>query len=62
MGSHASQTNELERWQIAQHVLNLKAALKGEPGLMQASIDTTQVNTFTATESTMTETSSSEQQ
>ena len=62
MGSHASQTNELERWQIAQHVLNLKAALKGEPGLMQASIDTTQVNTFTATESTMTETTSSEQQ
>jgi mono/diheme cytochrome c family protein len=31
MGSYASQTNELERWQIAQHVLNLKAALKGEP-------------------------------
>lgn len=31
MGSHASQTNEKERWQIAQHVLNLKAALKGEP-------------------------------
>lgn len=31
MGSFASQTNELERWQIAQHVMNLKAALKGEP-------------------------------
>jgi hypothetical protein len=31
MGSYASQTNELERWQIAQHVMNLKAALKGEP-------------------------------
>jgi hypothetical protein len=31
MGSHASQTNELERWQIAMHVLNLKASLKGEP-------------------------------
>lgn len=31
MGSHASQTNELERWQIAQHVMNLKAALNGEP-------------------------------
>ncbi len=31
MGSHASQTNEKERWQITMHVLNLKAALKGEP-------------------------------
>ena len=31
MGSYASQTNELERWQIALHVMNLKAALKGEP-------------------------------
>lgn len=31
MGSHASQTSEKERWQIAMHVLNLKAALKGEP-------------------------------
>lgn len=34
MGSYASQTNEMERWQIAQHVLNLKAALKGEAGLI----------------------------
>ena len=34
MGSYASQTNELERWQITQHVLNLKAALKGEAGLI----------------------------
>ncbi|PKA83247.1 quinol:cytochrome c oxidoreductase monoheme cytochrome subunit [Ulvibacter sp. MAR_2010_11] len=33
MGSYASQTNELERWQITQHVMNLKAALKGEPAL-----------------------------
>ena len=31
MGSYASQTNELERWQITQHVMNLKAALNGEP-------------------------------
>jgi mono/diheme cytochrome c family protein len=31
MGSYASQTNELERWQITHHVMNLKAALKGEP-------------------------------
>ena len=34
MGSHASQTNEKERWQIAMHVLNLKASLKGEPLLV----------------------------
>ena len=33
MGSYASQTNEKERWQITQHVMNLKAALKGEPEL-----------------------------
>ena len=33
MGSYASQTNELERWQITQHVMNLKAALLGEPAL-----------------------------
>lgn len=39
MGSHASQTDELERWQITQHVLNLKAALKGEPGLMMDAMD-----------------------
>jgi hypothetical protein len=36
MGSYASQTNELERWQITQHVMNLKAALKGEPLLSPA--------------------------
>ena len=36
MGSHASQTNELERWQITQHVMNLKAALNGEPLLVPA--------------------------
>ncbi len=39
MGSHASQTDELERWQITQYVLNLKAALKGEPGLMVDKMD-----------------------
>ncbi|MEP3204718.1 MAG: cytochrome c [Gilvibacter sp.] len=33
MGSYASQTNELERWQIAMHVQNLTAALKGETPL-----------------------------
>lgn len=31
MGSYASQTNEEERWQITQHVMNLKAALEGRP-------------------------------
>ncbi len=31
MGSHASQTSEKERWQIVMHVLDLKAALNGEP-------------------------------
>jgi mono/diheme cytochrome c family protein len=31
MGSYSSQTNELERWQIVQHVMNLTASLKGEP-------------------------------
>jgi mono/diheme cytochrome c family protein len=31
MGSYASQTNELERWQITHHVMNLKAALEGTP-------------------------------
>lgn len=34
MGSYASQTNELERWQITQHVMNLKAALEGTPLLV----------------------------
>ncbi len=31
MGSHASQTNEEERWQITMHVQDFKATLKGEP-------------------------------
>jgi mono/diheme cytochrome c family protein len=31
MGSYASQTNEMERWQITQHVMNLKATLQGKP-------------------------------
>lgn len=31
MGSYASQTNELERWQITQYVMNLKASLEGAP-------------------------------
>jgi len=39
MGSYASQTNELERWQITQHVMNLKAQLSGEPLLTPKSED-----------------------
>ena len=31
MGSYASQTDELERWQITQYVMNLKATLEGTP-------------------------------
>ena len=31
MGSHASQTSEEDRWQIAMHVMDLRATLKGEP-------------------------------
>jgi len=41
MGSYASQTNELERWQITQHVMNLMAALKGEPALELSSANET---------------------
>jgi hypothetical protein len=35
MGSYASQVNEKERWQIAMHVMNLKNALNGEPGILE---------------------------
>lgn len=38
MGSYASQTNEMERWQIAMHVMDLKAALLGEPGIMETTV------------------------
>ena len=44
MGSYASQTNELERWQITQHVLNLMAALKGEAGLIVETMGEDAVN------------------
>jgi mono/diheme cytochrome c family protein len=37
MGSYASQTNELERWQITMHVMNLKAALLGQEPLPMSS-------------------------
>ncbi len=49
MGSYASQTNELERWQIAQHVMNLKATLEGTPLLApQSTVPTETVNMDTA--------------
>ena len=35
MGSYSSQTNEKERWQIAMHVMDLKASLLGEPGILE---------------------------
>lgn len=37
MGSYASQVDEKERWQIAMHVMDLKAALNGEPGILETS-------------------------
>lgn len=37
MGSYASQTNEKERWQIAMHVMDLKASLNGEPSILETS-------------------------
>src|SRR5690554_4249042 len=35
MGSYASQTTEKERWLIAMHVMDLKASLLGEPGVLE---------------------------
>lgn len=37
MGSYAAQVSEKERWQIAMHVMDLKAALNGEPGILETS-------------------------
>lgn len=45
MGSYASQTNEKERWQIAMHVMDLKAALNGEPGYLETSQAAAETNT-----------------
>ncbi len=53
MGSYASQTNELERWQITHHVMNLKAALEGTPLATpetEASMATAEGDTETAGE------------
>ncbi len=44
MGSYASQVNELERWQIAMHVMDLKAALNGEPSALERVSDSTAVD------------------
>ncbi|WP_415372227.1 c-type cytochrome [Patiriisocius sp. Uisw_047] len=43
MGSYASQTNEEERWQITQHVMNLKATLEGRPVMVPKEIDDPQM-------------------
>ena len=46
MGSHASQTSEEDRWQIAMHVLDLKSTLNGEPlwsSVQKDSLDTMEV-------------------
>lgn len=45
MGSYASQVNSKERWQIAMHVMDLKANLLGEPGILSTAknnIETTE--------------------
>ena len=59
MGSYASQTNELERWQITQYVMNLKATLAGTP-LLTPQVDATVVEA--AVEMIESEESSSEEQ
>ncbi|WP_240607655.1 c-type cytochrome [Marixanthomonas spongiae] len=49
MGSYASQVDHKERWQIAMHVMDLKAALNGNPGLLESkkqnTSDSTEVDT-----------------
>lgn len=56
MGSYASQTNELERWQITQHVMNLKATLEGTPLLApQSAVPAETVNMDTVADNTVAE-------
>ncbi len=63
MGSYASQTSELERWQITQHVMNLKAALKGEPLLTPVAANSASKDTLAVTENIVSEeTNTSEEQ
>lgn len=63
MGSYASQTSEEERWQIALHVMELKAALTGQPvatvtGTDSTAVENSEMDQDTAKEdSTLTETS-----
>lgn len=54
MGSYASQTSEKERWQIAMHVMDLKAALNGTPGILETS------KSGSATDSTVVDTTLTE--
>jgi len=42
MGSYAGQVSEKERWQIAMHVMDLKASLNGEPGVLETAEVATQ--------------------
>jgi len=58
MGSYASQTSIEERWQITQHVLNLKAALNGEP---EVTLETATDSVTTMTEEVMQEDAAEEQ-
>lgn len=44
MGSYASQVSAKERWQITMHVMDLKAALTGQPGLLETANDSTAVD------------------
>lgn len=57
MGSHASQTDEKDRWQITMHVLDLKASLNGEPLWSD-----TQKESMMASEDEMSENKSSEEE
>jgi len=41
MGSYASQLDTKERWQVAMHVMDLKAELKGEPGILETAMSMT---------------------
>lgn len=50
MGSYASQVNSEERWQIAMHVMDLKAQLNGTPGILETAAQN-QNNTVQETES-----------
>ena len=47
MGSYASQVDHKERWQIAMHVMDLKAALNGNPGLLDSQVESTVDSTST---------------